>query len=235
MPIGTLYLFPVTLGESPLTNVIPQFNIDFIKSINFFIAEDAKMARRFLKACQYPDISKAEIFELNHHTKNQDVSSFLQPLLNGNNLGLLSDAGCPGIADPGADIVKLAHQKQIKVVPLIGPSSILLTAMASGFNGQNFSFNGYLPIEKSNRIKRIKELEQLVYRNNQSQFFIETPYRNNHLLEDLLLNLNGETLLCLGSNLTMGSEKITAKTVADWKKNQLPDLNKIPIVFGIYK
>ncbi len=235
MSKGTLYLFPVTLGDSPLSNVIPQYNIEVIKSIRFFIAEDAKSARRFLKACQYPDISKAEISELNQHTKNEDVSSFLQPLLNGNNLGLLSDAGCPGIADPGADIIKLVHQKQIKVVPLIGPSSILLTAMASGFNGQNFSFNGYLPIEKSNRIKRIKELEQLVYRNNQSQFFIETPYRNNHLLEDLLLNLNGETLLCLGSNLTLGAEKVTTKKISDWKKNQLPDLNKIPIVFGIYK
>lgn len=235
MSKGTLYLFPVTLGETAVTNVIPQFNIELIQSVNFFIAEDAKNARRFLKACKYPDISKAEILELNQHTKNNDIASLLKPLLDGNNVGLLSDAGCPGIADPGAEVVKLAHQKQIKVVPLIGPSSVLLTAMASGFNGQNFCFNGYLPIEKNPRVKRIKELEQAAYKNNQSQFFIETPYRNNNLLEDLLLNLNNETLLCLGINLTIGSEKIITKTVAEWKKNQPPDLHKIPVVFGIYK
>lgn len=235
MAKGTLYLFPVTLGETSVQSVIPQFNIELIRSVVFFIAEDAKNARRFLKACQYPDITKAEIFELNQHTKPEEIISLLKPLLDGNHVGLLSDAGCPGIADPGAEVVKLAHQKQIKVTPLVGPSSILLTIMGSGFNGQNFCFNGYLPIEKPHRIKRMKELEQWVYKNNQSQFFIETPYRNNQMLEDLLQNLNPETLLCLGINITIGSEKIVTKKVSDWKKNQVPDLHKIPVVFGIYK
>jgi 16S rRNA (cytidine1402-2'-O)-methyltransferase len=235
MPKGTLYLFPVTLGETGISNVIPKFNIELIQSITFFIGEESKNVRRFLKQCLYPDISKAQISELNAHTKNMDLPSLIKPLSDGYNVGLLSDAGCPGIADPGSEVVKLAHQNQIKVVPLVGPSSILLTAIASGFNGQNFSFSGYLPIEKPLRIKRIKELEQLVFKNNQSQFFIETPYRNNQLLEDLLHHLNPQTFLCLGINLTLGSEKVITKIVSDWKKNQPPDLNKIPVVFGIYK
>jgi 16S rRNA (cytidine1402-2'-O)-methyltransferase len=235
MPLGTLYLFPVTLGETEVSLVIPAHNIELIKQISDFIAEDAKNARRFLKQCNYPDISKANINELNEHTKAGDVSVLLKPLLEGNNVGLLSDAGCPGIADPGADVVKLAHQKSIKVVPLVGPSSIVLSIMASGFNGQNFAFNGYLPIEKPQRNKKIKELEQIVYKNDQSQFFIETPYRNSSLLDDLLANLKSETLLCLGIDLTTDKEKIITKTISGWKKGSRPELNKIPAVFGIYK
>lgn len=235
MPSGTLYLFPVTLGETEVSLVIPQGNIELIKNITLFIAEDAKNARRFLKQCNYPDISKAEISELNVHTRAGEVSSLLQPLTEGNNVGLLSDAGCPGIADPGAEVVKLAHRKNIKVVPLVGPSSIVLSIMASGFNGQNFAFNGYLPIEKPQRSKKIKELEQLAYKNDQSQFFIETPYRNTALFDDLLANLKPETLLCLGIDLSTRNEKLLSRPVSEWKKGPRPELNKIPTVFGIYK
>ncbi len=235
MPSGILYLFPVTLGETEVSLVIPSYNIELIKTITVFIAEDAKNTRRFLKQCGYPDISKAEILLLNQHTKGSELPELINPLFQGKDIGLLSDAGCPGIADPGADVVKHAHQKNIKVVPLVGPSSIVLSIMASGFNGQNFAFNGYLPIEKPARIKRMKELEQLVYKNSQSQFFIETPYRNVSLFDDLLDNLSGETLLCLGINLTTPTEKIITKSIMDWKKAFKPDLNKIPVVFGIYK
>ncbi len=235
MPSGTLYLFPVTLGETEVSFVIPSYNIELIKTITVFIAEDAKNTRRFLKQCGYPDLSKAEILLLNEHTKGSELPELINPLFQGKDIGLLSDAGCPGIADPGADVVKHAHQKNIKVVPLVGPSSIVLSIMASGFNGQNFAFNGYLPIEKPARIKRMKELEQLVYKNDQSQFFIETPYRNVSLFDDLLDNLSRETLLCLGINLTTPAEKIVTKSVSEWKKGMKPDINKIPIVFGIYK
>jgi 16S rRNA (cytidine1402-2'-O)-methyltransferase len=235
MPSGTLYLFPVTLGETEVSFVIPAFNIELIKTISVFIAEDAKNARRFLKQCGYPDLSKAEILLLNEHTKGSEIPELINPLFQGKNMGLLSDAGCPGIADPGAEVIKHANQKNIKVVPLVGPSSIVLSIMASGFNGQNFAFNGYLPIEKPARIKRIKELEQLVYKNSQSQFFIETPYRNLSLFEDLITNLHPETLLYLGINLTTISEKIRVKSIAAWKKEAKPDLNKVPVVFGMYK
>lgn len=235
MPLGTLYLFPVTLGETEVSVVIPAYNIELIKTITVFIAEDAKNTRRFLKQCGYPDISKAEILLLNEHTKGSELPSLLNELFQGKNIGLLSDAGCPGIADPGADVVKHAHQKGIKVVPLVGPNSIVLSIMASGFNGQNFAFNGYLPIEKQQRVKRMKELEQLVYKNNQAQFFIETPYRNVSLFDDLLANLNSATALCLGIDLTTASEKVITKSIAEWKKAVKPELNKIPVVFGIYK
>lgn len=235
MPSGTLYLFPVTLGETEVSLVIPAYNIELIKTIHVFIAEDAKNARRFLKQCGYPDLSKAEILLLNEHTKGSELPSLINDLFQGKNIGLLSDAGCPGIADPGADVVKHAHRKGIKVVPLVGPSSIVLSIMASGFNGQNFAFNGYLPIEKPLRAKRIKELEQLVFKNNQSQFFIETPYRNTSLFDDLLMNLNSDTLLCLGINLTTPSEKTFTKSIGEWKKTTKPDINKVPVVFGIYK
>ncbi|HRD39063.1 MAG TPA: SAM-dependent methyltransferase, partial [Bacteroidia bacterium] len=173
MPSGTLYLIPVPISETDLSLVVPNYNSELVNSLTYFIAEDAKNARRFLKQCNYADISKAEIAELNEHTKSNSVSELIKPLIEGKNVGLLSDAGCPGIADPGADIVKLAHQKNIVVKPLIGPSSIVLSIMASGFNGQNFAFVGYLPIEKPQRSKRIKELESLALKSNQAQFFIE--------------------------------------------------------------
>jgi 16S rRNA (cytidine1402-2'-O)-methyltransferase len=231
---GTLYLLPVTLGECELESVLPKRNIDLIKTLNYFIAENAKDARAFLKQCAYPEISRAEFSLINQHCKQDELQSFLEPLLQGHNMGLMSDAGCPGIADPGAEAVKLAHQKGIKVVPLVGPSSIVLSIMASGFNGQNFAFVGYLPIDKLEKTKRIKELEQLCIKYKQAQFFIETPYRNNTVFEDLLKTLSPTSKLLVATNITLSEECIEVKSVSAWKKVNAPNFFKMPTVFGIY-
>ncbi|MBC7694806.1 MAG: SAM-dependent methyltransferase [Burkholderiales bacterium] len=231
---GTLYLLPVGLGECNLEDVLPKRNLDLVKTLIYFIAENAKDARAFLKKCGIPDITKAEISLINQHVKQTEMESFLQPLINGNDMGLMSDAGCPGIADPGADIIKLAHQKGIKVVPLVGPSSIVLSIMASGFNGQNFAFNGYLPIKSAERCKRIKELEQLCLKYKQAQFFIETPYRNESVFEDLLKTLLPTTKLLIATHITLNDECISVKPVSAWKKISLPDFFRKPTVFGLY-
>ncbi len=231
---GTLYLLPVGLGECNLEDVLPKKNLDLIKTLTFFIAENAKEARAFLKQCTYPDISKVQLSLINQHVKSEELSSFLEPLLQGNNIGLMSDAGCPGIADPGAEVIKIAHKKGIKVVPLVGPSSIVLSIMASGFNGQNFAFNGYLPIDRVERARRIKELENISLKFKQAQFFIETPYRNGNVFEDLLKTLQPTTQLLVATNITLGDECIQVKPISAWKKHTLPDFFKKPTVFGIY-
>ena len=231
---GTLYLFPVGLGECNLEDVLPKRNLDLVKTITYFIAENAKEARAFLKQCAYPEISKAQLSLINQHVKTEELASFLQPLIEGNNMGLMSDAGCPGIADPGADIIKLAHKKGIKVVPLVGPSSIVLSIMASGFNGQNFAFNGYLPIDKVERSKKIKELENICVKFKQAQFFIETPYRNEKMFDDLLKILQPNTQLLVATNITLSDESIQVKPISAWKKGNLPEFYKKPTVFGIY-
>lgn len=234
MGFGILYLFPGPLSETEIEIVLPKHNIDLIKTIKHFIAEDAKTARRFLKLCAYPNIQDADIALLNEHTESNTVGALLEPLLKGQNVGLMSDAGCPGIADPGAEVVKLAHKKGIRVLPWVGPSSIVLTIMASGFNGQNFAFNGYLPIEKDKRVKRIKELESLAVKYKQAQYFIETPYRNTQLFADLLACLNPTAQLCLGINLTDAAQQVITKSVLEWKNIKAPEIHKIPAVFGIY-
>ncbi len=231
---GTLYLLPVGLGECNLEDVLPKRNFDLVKNITYFIAENAKEARAFLKQCAYPEISRAQLSLINQHVKTEELNSFLEPLLQGNNMGLMSDAGCPGIADPGAEIIKLAHKKGIKVVPLVGPSSIVLSIMASGFNGQNFAFNGYLPIDKIERSKRIKELENICIKQKQAQFFIETPYRNGNVFEDLLKTLQSTSLLLVATNITLTDECIQVKPISVWKKSSTPDFLKKPTVFGIY-
>ena len=231
---GTLYLLPVGLGECNLEDVLPKRNFDLVKTFTYFIAENAKEARAFLKQCTYPEISRAQLSLINQHVKTEELISFLEPLLQGNNMGLMSDAGCPGIADPGADIIKLAHQKGIKVVPLVGPSSIVLSIMASGFNGQNFAFNGYLPIKSDERCKRMRELEQLCLKFKQAQFFIETPYRNESVYEDLLKTLLPTTKLLIATHVTLNDESISVKPVSAWKKISVPDFFKKPTVFGIY-
>ena len=232
---GKLYLLPVPIAEGNENNFIPTYNFEIIKNLTHFIAEDAKTARRFLKYFGYEKIQEADILELNEHTKSNSIIELIQPLLNGKNVGLMSDAGCPGIADPGAEVVKLAHQKNIEVVPLVGPSSIVLSIMASGFTGQNFAFVGYLPIEKDKKIKSLKELEQLVYKNQQAQFFIETPYRNVAIFETLLSTLSPQTLLFIGIDITSPKQLLISKSIAEWKKSSVPELNKLPAVFGIYK
>lgn len=231
---GTLYLLPVTLGPSELEAVLPSRNITIIRSLIYFISENAKDARAFLKLCAYPEIAKAQLSELNQHAQKEDILSFLKPLLDGYDLGLMSDAGCPGIADPGAEVVKAAHEKGIKVVPLVGPSSIVLSIMASGFNGQNFAFNGYLPIDKSEKTRRIKDLELLCIKQKQAQFFIETPYRNVQVFDDLLKTLHANTKLLVATHITLSDECIQVKSISDWKKNLPPNFTKKPTVFGIY-
>jgi 16S rRNA (cytidine1402-2'-O)-methyltransferase len=232
--LGKLYLLPVPISEE-VSNFIPHYNFDVIGRLNNFIAEDAKTARRCLKWFGYPKIENAQIVLLNEHTTNNSIPELLNPLLNGTDVGLMSDAGCPGIADPGADVVSLAHKYNIEIVPLVGPSSIVLSIMASGFNGQNFAFNGYLPIDKIQRLKRIKELELLVLKNGQSQFFIETPYRNDQLLSLLLQSLSPQTILFIGKDITSKNQLVKSKSVAEWRKINKPEINKVPVVFGIYK
>ena len=233
--LGKLYLLPVPIVEEDGHKFIPDYNAGIIRMLKKFIAEDAKTARRFLKGFGYPSIQDAEILLLNEHTKSGELSALTQPLLNGENMGLMSDAGCPGIADPGADVVKFAHQKGVEVIPLVGPSSIVLSIMASGFNGQNFAFVGYLPIDRAQKIKRLKELEQLAQKQQQAQFFIETPYRNDQMLEIILETLAPPTLLFIGRDITAARQFLVSKTIAEWKKGPKPAMHKVPVVYGIYR
>jgi 16S rRNA (cytidine1402-2'-O)-methyltransferase len=232
---GKLYLLPVPISEESGASHIPDYNSTIVKTLTKFIAEDAKTARRFLKVFGYPKIENAEIVLLNEHTKSDEIGGLISNLLQGENVGLMSDAGCPGIADPGAEVVKLAHQKGIEVIPLVGPSSIVLSIMASGFNGQNFAFVGYLPIEKPQKVKRLKELEQLAQKQNQALFFIETPYRNAQMVEVILETLSPQTLLFIGRDITAPGQFLVSKTINEWKKAPRPEMHKVPVVFGIYR
>ncbi|SHI82080.1 SAM-dependent methyltransferase [Algibacter luteus] len=233
--IGKLFLIPTTLGENEPLEVLPIKVKQTIERLDTFIVENEKTARRFIKKIA-PEKSQPslKIFHLNKFTDEAELPTFLYPCLNGFNVGLLSEAGCPGIADPGADIVKIAHEKSIKVVPLVGPSSILLALMASGMNGQRFAFNGYLPIDKGERKSEIKRLERLSFDQNQSQIFIETPYRNNKMLEDLTSILENNTNVCVACDITLTSEFIKTQTANQWKKNKV-DLHKRPTIFIIHK
>ena len=232
---GKLYLLPVPISDDGVNHFIPEYNLTILRGLTDFIAEDAKTARKFLKWFSYPKIEAAEIVLLNEHTKTNNMLELIKPLMEGKNVGLMSDAGCPGIADPGAEVVKLAHQKNIEVIPLVGPSSIVLSIMASGFNGQNFAFVGYLPIDKPLRLKRIKDLELLAVKQQQAQFFIETPYRNEQLFEALLSSLSPETRIFIGKDITGADQFLQSKTVFEWAKSAKPNINKVPVVFGIYK
>ncbi len=232
---GKLYLIPTTLGEIKPEDVLPQTikrSIDFIDN---YIVENEKTARRFIKSI-HPEKKQSELklSLLNKRTEESDYSKMMQPLFNGLNIGLMSEAGCPGVADPGAVIVKLAHEKGIQVIPLVGPSSILLALMASGMNGQSFAFNGYLPIESGEKKNAIKKFERISQEENQSQLFIETPYRNNKLLETLTQTLHPNTQLCVACDITLPTEFIKTKTVKEWKKNKV-DLHKRPCIFIIHK
>ena len=230
-----LYLIPVTLGDTTIEKVLPAYNKAVIQGIRHFIVEDIRSARRFLKKVDSSiDIDALTFYPLNKHTPMEAVASYLQPLQKGEPMGVISEAGCPAVADPGADVVAIAQQKGLKVVPLVGPSSILLSVMGSGFNGQSFAFNGYLPIEPPERAKKLKLLEQRVYTEHQTQLFIETPYRNNKMLEDILHNCRPQTKLCIAANVTCEDEYICTRTIKEWK-GKLPDLNKIPCIFLLYK
>ncbi len=230
-----LYLIPVTLGDTTIEAVLPVRNREIIVNIKHFIVEDVRSARRFLKKVdQTIDIDTLTFYTLNKHTSPEELSGYLKPLENGQPMGVISEAGCPAVADPGADVVAIAQRKNLKVVPLVGPSSIILSVMGSGFNGQSFAFHGYLPIEAGERTKTLKMLEQRVYTENQTQLFIETPYRNHKMLEEILKTCRPQTKLCIAANLTCEDEYIKTHSVKEWK-GKLPDLNKIPCIFLLYK
>ncbi len=230
-----LYLLPVTLGDTAIEKVLPSYNREIIVNIKHFIVEDVRSARRFLKKVNADIcIDKLTFYPLNKHTSPEAISGYLAPLAEGHSMGVISEAGCPAVADPGADVVAIAQKRNFKVVPLVGPSSIILSVMGSGFNGQSFAFHGYLPIEPADRMRRLKELEARVYSENQTQLFIETPYRNHKMLEDILKTCRPQTKLCIAANITCEGEFIQTKTVKEWK-GKLPELNKIPCIFLIYK
>ena len=233
--VGKLYLIPTTMGECDPMDVLPQTIKRTIDFIDHYIVENDKTARKSIKEVN-PDKKQADLvlFTLNKRTEVKEHLDFIKPLLEGKNMGLMSEAGCPGVADPGAVIVKLAHEKGIQVVPLVGPSSILLAMMASGMNGQSFTFHGYLPIEKDEKRASFKTLERISFEKNQSQIFIETPYRNNKLLEDLLQTLQPETHLCIATDITLPTEYNKTKKIASWKKETI-DLHKRPTIFIIHK
>jgi 16S rRNA (cytidine1402-2'-O)-methyltransferase len=230
--MAALYLLPNILSDgSDWQNVLPAQIFHLATNTRYFIVENIRTARRFLKQVNKEiNIDQLTFFELNKYTNQNELPAFLKPLEQGENVAVISEAGCPGIADPGAEVVKIAHQKGYKVVPLVGPSSIMLALMASGLNGQNFAFNGYLPVRANERTRAISNLEKLVKNNRQTQIFIETPYRNNQLITEVLKTCSPSTLLCIAANLTGENEFIATKSVSRWKGN-VPDLHKQPAIF----
>ena len=230
---GILYLIPTTLGNDNTDKVIPQYNYAIINSLDEFIVEELRSARRFLRKANFnKDFDNVIFYVLNKHTKYEESIYYLESLKKGKNIGLLSEAGVPCVADPGAKIVKMAHKSNIKVIPLTGPSSIILSLMASGFNGQNFAFIGYLPIKENERKRKIKELEDLAFTKNQTQIFIEAPYRNIQVFNSLIKVCSNKTQVCVACNLTLENEYIASKSVFEWKKYK-PDIYKKPTVFLI--
>jgi 16S rRNA (cytidine1402-2'-O)-methyltransferase len=228
---GILYLIPVPLADSAVVAVVPANVKELVASLTVFIVENAKTARHWLKWYDHPtELRQLTILELKQTDGTAEFDSYLAPLLQGNDVGLMSEAGCPGIADPGADVVQRAHRAGIRVVPMVGPSSILLALMASGLNGQRFSFHGYLPVDRNERAKAIAELEQRSRRDRETQIFIETPYRNSALFQALIDTCRGETLLCLATEVTGENETIGTRSIAEWRKN-IPNLEKRPTVF----
>ena len=234
MTNAVLYLFPVPLSDNTIAQVLPQYNIAVIKEIKYFIVENVRSARRFLKQCDRAiDIDSLTFYTLNEHTDASELPAMLRPMEEGHSMGIISEAGCPAIADPGADIVAIAQQRGYAVAPLIGPSSILLSLMASGFNGQSFAFNGYLPIDAQARTSRLKELERRIMREHQTQIVIETPYRNNRLIAELCRTLPGNMRLCVASDITGEKQSIITLPLSKWSKREY-NYDKIPSIFLIY-
>ncbi len=231
---GELYLIPNLLGEGDPKLYFGQELFDTIKNLTFFIVESEKNARRYLiKLGMETPIADLTFYVLNKHTDSNELTSFIKPLKEGINMGLISDAGCPGVADPGAEIVKIAHAQNILIRPLVGPSSILLGLMASGFSGQSFAFHGYLPHDNTQRSKLIKQLESRAKSEKQTQLFIETPFRNDKLLDELIKTLNKDSMLCIAADLTLPSETVISKPVAEWNRNK-PSFHKRPAIFLIF-
>ncbi len=234
LELGRLLLLPAPLGENSL-HTIPEYAINAMHQLKYFIAERAKTTRHFLKATQLPiPIQELNITELNKRTDPSEIPLLLAPALEGHDIGLLSEAGCPAVADPGAKLVGTAHKKGIEVVPFVGPSSILLALMASGLNGQQFCFNGYLSPKRPLLAKDLKRLETKSQKNGQTQIFMETPYRNNALLEEATKALNTSTLFCVAADITLPTQFIKTQTIEQWRKKPLPDLHKRPAIFLLY-
>ena len=232
---GTLYLVPNTLGNPDTSVTIPAGITTMVNSIEVYIVEDLRNARRYLKNLNRSiDIDRLTFHELNEHTPLEEVPTFLKQAEKGKDIAIISEAGVPGVADPGAAVVRIAHEKGIRVVPLTGPSSILLSLMASGLNGQSFCFHGYLPIKRPDRIRKIREIEQSALRKNETQLFIEAPYRNDGLLSDILECCSASTLLCIAADITLKSEFIFTRTVAEWLTKK-PALHKRPVIFLLGK
>ncbi|MBQ7537839.1 MAG: SAM-dependent methyltransferase [Treponema sp.] len=233
---SALYLIPCPMGETANEQVLPSYNTQIVKNIRHFIVESRKAAVRFLVSLDktFP-IDDCTFTELSEHTDQKaDLSKLLLPLEKGESMGVISDAGCPCIGDPGSRAVEIAQKKNLRVIPLVGPNSMIMAIMASGFNGQNFAFNGYLPVKNGEREGKIKQLENKVYKEDQTQLFIETPYRNQKMLEAILKTCRPETKLCLASGITTSEEFIKTKTIAAWKKEKI-ELKKIPMIFLMYK
>lgn len=235
MTKGTLYLIPTTLGKTPENNTLPEHTLQILRKLDVLMVENIRSAGSFLQWVgeTIPDY-KIDFYHLNKNTPEQELYSFLRPLNKGRDAGILSEAGAPAVADPGGKLVKLAHQNGIKVQPLVGPSSILLALMASGFNGQSFAFHGYLPFDPKNRKSMLKQLEGESRRHDRTQIFMEAPYRNNELLRDILSTCSPVTRLCTATDITLPTENITSRHIHDWKASNLPDLNKRPTIFMLY-
>ena len=229
-----LYLIPCTLGDTPIEQVLPTYNTEVVRQIRHFIVEEIRTARRFLRRVdrEFP-IDDCTFYEMGKHADEGRYTSYLRPISDGHPVGVISEAGCPAVADPGADIVCIAQRRGICVVPLVGPNSMIMAVMASGLNGQSFAFNGYLPIDDGERAQRLKSLEQRAQRERQTQLFIETPYRNRKMFDTLTRTLNPKTRLCIAAGITTQEEWIHTHTIGEWRTLSLPDLSKVPAIFLI--
>ncbi|MBP5619077.1 MAG: SAM-dependent methyltransferase [Bacteroidaceae bacterium] len=229
-----LYLIPVTLGETPVSQVLPAYNHDVILGIRHFVVENVRSARRFLRLVDHEfPIDDSTFYEMGKHAQTDQFASYLKPLQQGFPVGVISEAGCPAVADPGAEVVAMAQHKGFRVIPLVGPSSMIMAVMASGLNGQSFAFNGYLPVDEADRAKKLKALESRAWNESQTQLLIETPYRNRKMFDTILRTLRPQTRLCVAAGITTSDEYIRTHTVQEWKRIQLPDLSKIPAIFLI--
>ena len=232
MSTGTLYLIPVPLGPNAPAEVLPANVLERIRTLDTYVAEHAKSARAFLKAAGHPlPLQQIAISELNEHTRTTEIAPLLAPLKAGKDVGLISEAGCPAVADPGAALVARAQQDGIRTIPLVGPSSILLALMASGLSGQNFAFHGYLPAKEDDRKKRLRILESESRQAKQTQIFIETPYRNRQMLDTLLAACAPQTRLCIATDLSLPTESVRTRTISGWQKSEAPDFDRRPTVF----
>ena len=228
---SALYLIPVPLSETPVENVLPSENISILRQISHFIVENERSARRFLKSCDRQiDIDTLTFYTLNGHTPVEEISSYLDPLRAGSPMGVISEAGCPAVADPGADVVAIAQREGLRVIPLVGPCSIVMSLMASGMNGQNFAFLGYLPIDASERAHSFRSMERAISERGQTQIFIETPYRNDRILSEICERMPRQIRLCVATGITGEGERIVTKTVAEWATQRQP-IGKVPTIF----